>query len=168
MEVMSLLYNAALHAHASQPRPTTDRLNPTHGVLNNRPDLAESISFKVDASKPGGGVFLANDVVKRELDRGGVPQGTIEPVEPPPLPPPPPSYIERKMSVNLNPVIGIAPTMPVMPPLGQTDDRDGFAHGTPGSNLSDEFLVSGVPNQMFDWHSWDSVSSSFGLFLCFL
>ncbi|CED82542.1 Zn(2)-C6 fungal-type DNA-binding domain [Phaffia rhodozyma] len=240
VEVMSLLYNAALHAHSPHARgrgsfgnhgqhphqANNKRLNPTHGVRNNRPDLHEAVSFKADRSLPGGGVFMAADALKKQLDESGVLQGTIEPSDRPS-----PAGGSRSESVrisgqeqepngvdfgvlgtgsgwNFNPdiktgnLVGFVPPMPTpgLPSLtiengmvsgsssgsGQSPDsglgmgsgtnmemRLGQAHrtgsgeaesglqGTPSSNWSDEFLVSGVPNQMFDWPSWDSFFSQF-------
>ncbi|PWN51875.1 hypothetical protein IE53DRAFT_361230 [Violaceomyces palustris] len=72
-EVITLLYEAASGVYAQSP--CSGNLNPTAGVSNRRTiEAVRGLVFKPDPSRPGGGVFVANDksLVLRDLPRGTV------------------------------------------------------------------------------------------------
>ncbi|CAE6420960.1 unnamed protein product [Rhizoctonia solani] len=76
-EIICLLYEAT--QSAPEPSRTTDkRLNPTVGVHNVRaPEALRGLEFRKDASRPGGGVFVASKRMIPALS--DLPRGTVVP-----------------------------------------------------------------------------------------
>ncbi|QRV85818.1 Fungal specific transcription factor domain [Ceratobasidium sp. AG-Ba] len=76
-EIICLLYEAT--QSAPEPTRTTDkRLNPTVGVQNVRaPEALRGLEFRKDASRPGGGVFIASKRMIPALS--DLPRGTVVP-----------------------------------------------------------------------------------------
>ncbi|EUC61692.1 fungal specific transcription factor domain protein [Rhizoctonia solani AG-3 Rhs1AP] len=76
-EIICLLYEAT--QCAPEPSRTTDkRLNPTVGVHNVRaPEALRGLEFRKDASRPGGGVFVASKRMIPALS--DLPRGTVVP-----------------------------------------------------------------------------------------
>ncbi|KAG8746920.1 hypothetical protein FRC10_003091 [Ceratobasidium sp. 414] len=76
-EIICLLYEAT--QGVPEPSRTTDkRLNPTVGVQNVRaPEALRGLEFKKDASRPGGGVFVASKRMIPAL--ADLPRGTVVP-----------------------------------------------------------------------------------------
>lgn len=72
-EVITMLHDSALGTYAHGPH--TGSLNPTAGVTNRRTaDSVRDIVFKQDVSRPGGGVYVANNP---RLVLNDLPKGTI-------------------------------------------------------------------------------------------
>lgn len=106
---------AARHTHLSPSPPLSPtssnslvtRLNPTPGVVNNRPtSLSHLVQWSTDPSRPGGGVFVADENVGRGLEGEGLAPGVVLGVR---APPPPRPIEQREVSgwENVNPVIGM-------------------------------------------------------------
>ncbi|EJD42242.1 hypothetical protein AURDEDRAFT_115195 [Auricularia subglabra TFB-10046 SS5] len=57
-EVISLLYNATLHPDKQRQAPY---VNPTKGVAARTPDALRGLTFRKDPSRPGGGVYIADE-----------------------------------------------------------------------------------------------------------
>ncbi|KAG9125349.1 hypothetical protein FRC07_007992 [Ceratobasidium sp. 392] len=76
-EIICLLYEAT--QGVPEPSRTTDkRLNPTVGVQNVRaPEALRGLEFRKDASRPGGGVFIASKRMIPAL--ADLPRGTVVP-----------------------------------------------------------------------------------------
>lgn len=72
-EVITMLHDSALGTYAHGPN--TGNLNPTAGVTNRRTaDTLRGIVFKQDTSRPGGGVYVANNphLVLKDLPTGTI------------------------------------------------------------------------------------------------
>lgn len=72
-EVITLLFEAASGVYAHTPSSGT--LNPTAGVTNRRTtETLHGLVFRPDATRPGGGVYVATDksLVLRDLPKGTV------------------------------------------------------------------------------------------------
>jgi hypothetical protein len=88
LEVMGLLYSAAKHT-SSRPSATASAggsseggaeertLNPTTGVVNRGSLIGQRVLWVKDASLPGGGIFLAEDAVRKKLEAEGLRQNVV-------------------------------------------------------------------------------------------
>jgi hypothetical protein len=80
IEVMSLLYAAALKAHTGDPGssdfPESTVLNPTSGVSRQAPKGLAKLVFRKDPTRLGGGVFVA-DPSHGAIDTKGLPAGLV-------------------------------------------------------------------------------------------
>jgi len=80
IEVMSLLYAAALKAHTGDPAssefPESTVLNPTSGVSRQAPKGLAKLVFRKDPTRLGGGVFVA-DPSHGAIDTKGLPAGLV-------------------------------------------------------------------------------------------
>lgn len=88
LEVMGLLYSAAKHTlpHPSASTPTGSSteggaeertLNPTTGVVSRGSLIGQRVLWVKDASLPGGGIFLAEDAVRKKLEAEGLHQNVV-------------------------------------------------------------------------------------------
>ncbi|KZV79657.1 hypothetical protein EXIGLDRAFT_782017 [Exidia glandulosa HHB12029] len=72
-EVISLLYNATLKPDRST-QEQEPHMNPTVGVAARKPDTIRGYSFRKDPSRPGGGVYVAQE---RDRVVNDLPEGTF-------------------------------------------------------------------------------------------
>lgn len=70
-EVISLLYNATLHPDKPVQAP---QMNPTTGVAARPADTVSGYMFRKDPSRPGGGVYVAQE---RDRVVEDLPEGTF-------------------------------------------------------------------------------------------
>ena len=89
LEVMGLLYSAAKHTSPHPQASTTPggssdgggpeerTLNPTTGVVNRGALIGQRVLWLKDASLPGGGIFLAEDAVRKKLEAEGLRQNVV-------------------------------------------------------------------------------------------
>ncbi|KAI0032267.1 fungal-specific transcription factor domain-containing protein [Vararia minispora EC-137] len=171
-EIIALLYEATQGPPPSIERPA---LTPTTGVQLKEPPPEGAIAFQSDASRPGGGVFVARDDAAREMYKD-IPTGVFDSEgtagsaghaapAPEAAAPPPASLVSimplTPRSANVNPALnmgtsgtdaGSAQTVEVVNPLGELERL----------TSADSSWLESIPGGMFDWGQWDEFFSKLG------
>jgi len=179
-EIISLLYEATQRPDQPSLR---QGLNPTAGVSARAPDSFKGLTFKKDKSRPGGGVFVANERTKEinELLEGtvvapgdivdaaseeGVEEGAMKReggsssssgvVAAAPMPPSSRSSAMSNVNPELNDLIGNQVQV-----LNILDV--GHASGALQEQLTvaDTGYMEGLPTGIFDWEQFDGLFTRF-------
>jgi len=153
-EIISLLYEDAQTPNENTEPPA---LNPTGGVTVKAP--LSNLVFRKDNSRPGGGVFIAHESTKGDLDKN-IPEGTIihAPTEAPQQQNSQmPQYSTQEQSfMNMNPSLTLPPghvhvmNMNILPQFNQSSNTDQFT-------LTDPGILDTIPAQLlYEWNAqWD-------------